>query len=187
MNMHRHQPFTRVEGKDIGPLLAVAVMVWLMVGLLFSMGCSVAIKQRVSESHQAVRLALTAFDDTEHELCLPAVADSPPTVTPKVLRGDCTNPDAAAIGLTSALNQKIAQSLIKAFEADKKVSAAIIAWRAGDPPPTDLSQLLTDAQAAFDVVKTFAPAGSSLLIKGQKVLDEIGKLVVLFGGGSDAR
>ena len=179
MSMHRHQPFTRVEGKDIGPLLAVAVMVWLMVGLLFSMGCSVAIKQRVSESHQAVRLALTAFDDTEHELCLPAVVDAPP-----VHRGDCTNPDAAAIGLTSALNQKIAQSLIKAFEADKKVSAAIIAWKAGDPPPADLSQLLADAQAAFDVVKTFAPAGSQLLVKGQQVLDEIAKLVVLFGGGS---
>lgn len=163
-------------------LVAALAMIWLALILVLSAGCSVALKQRVSESHQAVRLALTSFDDTEHSLCDPATADAPP-----FHKGDCQNPQAAAVGLTSALNQKIAASLIKAFEADKKVSAAIIAWKAGDPPPSNLSELMTAAQAAFDVVKTFAPAGSTLFTKGQKVLDEISKLVVLFGGGSDAR
>jgi len=180
MNQRAHTP--QAVGLMGLKIVGSFVMLYLIVVILLSAGCSVAIKQRVSESHQAVRLALTAFDDFEHETCRPSLVDAPP-----VHRGDCTNSEAAAIGLTSALNQKIAQSLIKAFEADKKVSAAIIAWKAGDPPPADLSQLLTDAQAAFDVVKTFAPAGSQLLVKGQQVLDEISKLVVLFGGGSDGR
>lgn len=167
----RRRAATRIDYSKPLLLAVSAFGVWLLVGLV---GCaSLTPKQQAENIHGLVRLALTALDDAEHDLCLPAAT----------VPHDCTNPDAAKVGLTSAANQQIAAKLVEAFKADKLVSLVIQSWKAGDPAPADLPALLADVQAAFNVVKSFAPSGS-LFDKAQKVLDEVNSLVKVFGGGN---
>lgn len=122
-------------------------------------GCaSVPLKQQISASHQAVHQAIVTLDDAERQLCGPAPAAP----------SHCAAATAAAVGLTDARHQAISAALVKAFDADAKAGRAIVAWRAGDPPPADVQQLLTDAQDALGAVQ--AITDTSLVQKAQTLV-----------------
>lgn len=146
---------------------------FLALALTLSTNCaSVSLKQKVSETHQTVRTALVAIDDAEAAACQPA-ADAP---------NHCTSPAAATIGLTDAKHQQLSRLLADAFDKDAKVSAALIAWKAGDPMPTDLPTLLADANGALTVAQSFAPS-SPILAKVQSLLSALAQLQSVLGGG----
>lgn len=145
----------------------------LTLALVWSTGCaSVPLKQKVSEAHQTVRQALVAIDDAEVAACQPS-GDAP---------NHCTSPAAATIGLTDAKHQQLSRLLADAFDKDAKVSAALIAWKAGDPMPTDLPTLLADANGALTVAQSFAPS-SPILAKVQSLLSALTQLQTVLGGG----
>jgi uncharacterized protein YceK len=138
-------------------------------------GCaSVPVKQKASETHQALRTALTSADDLERALC---------GMTPAA-PNHCTTTAAATVGLTDAVHQDVSRRFAHAYEADQKVAAALIAWKAGDPAPADLAGLLADAQAALVAVKPLTGSGQQLTGKVQAWLDEVQSLVALFQKGT---
>lgn len=144
----------------------------LVIPLVLALGCaSTPLKQKISEGHQTVRAALTAFDDAELALC-----------APDATKLHCTNPAAAQAGLSDAIHAKIKDALVDAYTKDQAVSAAIIAWKSGDPKPSDLPTLLTDANAALGAVTQFAP-NSGLLAKAKSFVDAVTQLEALLGAG----
>jgi hypothetical protein len=151
-------------------VLACCVLSVLAIGPMASCA-SVPIKERISDSHQLVRTAITAFDDAEIALCAPDPA--------KV--NHCTSPQAATIGLTDARHQAISRALADAYTKDKLVSAAIIAWKAGDPKPATLDELLKDATDALTAAQAALP-GNALIAKGMDLLTKINALAAAWGG-----
>ena len=144
-------------------------LVVLILALVVTGCASTPLKQRVSASHQAVRMAITSVDDLERKLCEPA-----PTAVNR-----CTAPGAAAVGLTDAKHQEISRALAKALDTDVKVSAAIIAWRSGEPMPKDLPSLLADAN---DTLIAIQPLGlsSQLYQRASDLLKRVAALAGLF-------
>lgn len=148
-------------------------LTWLAVVsivLLYASCTSVPLKQKVATTHQTLHTALIAADDLERQLCAP----DPARVN------HCTSPSAVTIGLTDALHQDISRRFVKAYETDLRLSAAIIAWKAGDPPPSDLTSLVADAQATYDAVKPLTGIGTALADKVQTWLDKAAALAALF-------
>lgn len=135
--------------------------------------CALSLKEKASTARETARTALVAVDDLERQLC------GPDPSAPN----HCLNPDASTIGLTNARHQAISRALVDAFTADKKVAAAILQWRAGDPAPADLSALLKDATDTFGVVQGFLPTTNTLFQKIRHWLDEVNVLVDAFTGG----
>ena len=149
------------------------ILIPFVVGTLcvFLSSCaSVPVKERISNGHQLVRTAITAFDDAELALCAPDPAKP----------NHCTNPQAATIGLTDARHQAISRALVDAYVKDKLVSAAIIAWKAGDPPPATINDLLTDATSALAAAQAAAP-GNALITKGLDLVAKINALAAAWG------
>lgn len=141
---------------------------WILV--VVTVACaSVPLKERVSNGHQLARAALVALDEAERALCTPIPA------TPN----KCANPLAAQAGLTDARHQAFSARLVDAFTADSKVAIAIIAWKAGDPAPTDLTTLEADAQAALVAAEEIGVA-SGLVSKAQRFLDDVRTLAGSF-------
>lgn len=139
--------------------------------VLLVAGCaSVPLKQKVSATHQTLHQALVSADDLERALCAP----DPAAVN------HCTSPSAPSIGLTDAVHQDISRKFVKAYENDLRLSAALIAWKAGDPAPKDLVTLVADAQATYDAVKPLTGIGASLADKVQTWLDKAKALATLF-------
>jgi hypothetical protein len=135
--------------------------------LALLVGCqSVPIKQAISADHQGLRQALTLADDTERGLCAPD-ATAP---------NHCTSPSAVTIGLTDARHQSLSRVFADAYALDIKVGQALIAWRAGDPVPSDLLTLLADAQQAVTQIGAFAP-NSELMTNAKAVVDKAQALV----------
>ncbi len=141
----------------------------LILALSFAGCASTPLKQRVSAGQQTVRTAIVAVDDLERKLCEPAPAQV----------NHCTAPGAVAVGLTDAKHQEISRAIAKALDSDVKVSAAIIAWRSGEPMPKDLPSLLADAN---DTLIAIQPLGvsSALYIKAQALLQRVAALAGLF-------
>jgi len=71
--------------------------------------------------------------------------------------------------------------LADAYTKDKLVSAAIIAWKAGDPKPATLDELLKDATAALTAAQEALP-GNTLVAKGLDLLTKINALAAAWGG-----
>jgi hypothetical protein len=142
----------------------------IVLALALLTGCaSTQIKQKVSAGHQTVRAAIVSVDDLERRLCEPA-----PTQP-----NHCTATGAAAVGLTDAKHQEISRALAKAYDSDVKVSAAIIAWRSGDPMPKDLPTLLADANDTLLAIQPIA-GQSSLYAKATDLLKRVAALAGLF-------
>jgi hypothetical protein len=133
---------------------------------LFVACASVPLKQQISADHQGLRQALTLVDDTERGLCMPDAAAP----------NHCTAKDAATLGLTDARHQALSRVLADAYDLSAKVGQALIAWRAGDPIPSDLLTLLADAQEAVTQISAFAP-GSQLMQKAQDVVTKAKALI----------
>lgn len=147
--------------KQIGALLAIA--------LTLTACASLPAKQQVSAKHQTVHQALVILDDAERALCQPK---------PEPLSNECASPTAAAIGLTDAKHQDFSRKLAQAFTLDAKVGAAVIAWRAGDPVPADLSTLVRDAQDIAAVANTIT--NNPLVDKAQTLIARLLQLVDAF-------
>lgn len=111
------------------------IIISLALALSLTACASISTKQRISTTHQAAHQALVAVDDAERALCQPR-----PTAT-----NECASPTAATLGLTDARHQAFSRALAKAYDSDAKAGVAILAWRAGDPVPADLTTLLQDA------------------------------------------
>lgn len=158
------------QSSSSAPLLVPAVIALIVFWALLLMGCaSMPIKAKVSAGHQILRDAVVAFDETERALC------RPDPVTPS----HCT---AVPAVVTDVQHQAISKTLVKVFETDKTLSAAIIAWRAGDPIPADVPTLVADTIEAFNVAASFAPSNSPLVAQARAVLIQVAALVALFGG-----
>ncbi len=145
---------------------------WLvLVAALVVISCaSVPLKQKVSSGHQAVHESLVLLDDAERAVCKPF----PPPESNK-----CSSPTAVALGLTDAKHQEFSRALVKAFDADVKASVAIIAWKAGDPIPTDVKMLLEDAQQTLTVAQSIS--SSSLVDKALAFVARARALTSFFG------
>jgi hypothetical protein len=130
---------------------------------------SVPVKQRVSESHQSVRQSIVAVDDAERAICAPAVPNT----------NHCTNPAAVTVGLTDAKHQAFSNDLAQAYAYDEKAGAAIIAWHAGDPVPSDVTQLLTYAQRAL--AEATALGDGPLVDKATALVARVQALAAAFG------
>lgn len=144
----------------------------LTLGFVVAAGCaSTPLKQKVSNGHQTVRAALTAFDDAERALCAPDPA------TPN----HCTNAAAATAGLTDAKHQAISRAMADAYQKDEAVAVVLIAWKSGDPVPADVPTVLADANAALAVAQSLAPT-NSLVQKATAFLTAAQQLLLLLGG-----
>lgn len=133
---------------SVSPRLPLVLLVASVGGavLAFSGCASVPLKQKLSTAHQSVREAIVQLDEAERQLCGPAPAQP----------NHCTTIAAQVVGLTDARHQAISRQLVQAYETDIKAGTALIAWRAGDPPPTDLTQLLTDAQETLAAIQALS-------------------------------
>ena len=165
------QAVATMEGTGDGSLPRVLPMIAaLVLGASLLAGCaSVPVKQHVSAKHQTVHQALVILDDAERALCQPK---------PAPLSNECASPTAAAIGLTNAKHQEFSRKLAAAFALDAKVGAAVIAWRAGDPVPADLSTLFRDAQDIAAVANTITD--NPLVDKAQTLIARLLQLIDAF-------
>ena len=166
--------------KMTGPRMIVLP---LLMGLALTLsGCaSLPAKEKAVESLQATEVALGAAQDAERALCNPTAAASAPTA-PIV---DCTGGASTAIGLTNARHQQIATALVKAFDAQAKAAVALRAWKAGDPVPTTVTDISTDAAAALAVVRqllTTNPQVTDIIAKLQAVMNAVALISGQLGG-----
>ena len=136
-----------------------------ILALPFLLSCSVSLKQKVVLSLQAQHQVLAALDDTEL-----AVFQSK------------TIP-----ALTVERHRAFSAALAKAYRAESKAAGALQTWRAGDPAPTNITELIAVADETWHEVvlviprlEAKTPAEESLVGKLQVWLDQIraiGKLV----------
>ncbi len=133
--------------------------------LLVLSACSLPLKQQVSAVHLTVHQTLVALDDAERAYCKPSPAQP----------NHCT---ATPVVVSDANHQKLSGYFVSAYEADKKVGTAIIAWQPNAPLPTDLPTLFDDARQTLATVTSFAPqaGASSLVTKATAFLDAVAKL-----------
>lgn len=143
----------------------------IVAAILLTACASVPIKQRVSQAHQVAHQALVTLDDAERRLCQPVPAAT----------NTCGNPVAASLGLTNAKHQDFSRRLAAAFAADAKAGVAIVAWRAGDPVPTDLSTLFRDVQDLAVVANTITD--NPIVDKAQAAIARVKAVIDAFGGG----
>ena len=143
---------------------------------------SLAPKQKATTALQGTEAALGATQDAERRLCDPDRA----AVTPPVAITDCVGPAAAAIGLTSAKHRQVAAALALAFTAQARVSAALQAWRAGDPEPQGLAAVGTAAQEALTALGTLTagvnPQVTALLQRLQGIVASVNQARAAFQG-----
>jgi hypothetical protein len=150
--------------------LPSALVAIIALGLTLSACASVPAKARVSQTHQVAHESLVAVDEAERALCQPAPAAV----------NTCSNPVAVSLGLTNEKHQAFSRALAKAFDDDAKAGVAVIAWRAGDPVPADLTALLKDAQDIVSVAGTVT--NTSVVGKAQTLLVRVQAAVAAFGG-----
>ncbi len=141
----------------------------LVLGLSFC--SSLPVKQRISQTHQTIHQALVTVDDAEIALCAP----KPAAVN------TCGNPLAAQLGLTDAKHQSISRTLKSDYDLDRNIGIAMIAWKAGDPMPKDVSTLMADAQAILTTANSISD--SSFVGKAQALLTHVQAMVAAFNGG----
>lgn len=142
----------------------------IIAALAILVSCAaIPLKQKISTGHQTARQALVIFDEAERDLCRP--------VAPAM--GHCTNPQAAILGLTDEKHRTLSRELADAFLKDAAVGDAMQLWRAGDPMPPSLTQLLSDAQSA-QLIATDLGLPSGLLTKAQTFLARVQELASLF-------
>jgi len=134
------------------PLLAILVL----STFLFS-GCAHALnaKQQASQAHQTVHAALTTLDDYERTVCQPN-----PAAVNHCQRVPVIIPDAK--------HQEFSRAMVSAYDLDKKVGLAIIAWKpclpntgvngipcTPTPIPTDVTSLRATVEQLITIGTSF--------------------------------
>lgn len=141
-----------------------------------TIGCaSLPLKQRAVVSLQASETALEAAHDAERLLCSPT-ADQTKAIT------RCDGARAAAIGLTDAKHQALARAFSIAFDMEIRAANALIAWHAGEPPPSSLADYQTTLKEILAVIGTTIPSTETTVEKIQQAIDEAVKIAALLGG-----
>ena len=124
---------------------------------------------------QASEVALGSAQDQERALCFknPQTESGP----------HCTNPLAAAAGLTDARHQSARDFAIAAFSKQKLAAVALQLWQPGTAPPQDLVDYQTDLTNLVNVAKLLdqSPAAQAFLAKVQSAIDEATKAATAVG------
>lgn len=141
----------------------------ILLAFTLSACASSGVKVRISAAHQIARGAIVAFDDAERALCQPR---------PTPNENTCGSPLAVPAGLTDAKHQSLSRQLVELYRLDVKASTAIIAWRAGDPVPADLTALLKNAEEFLSTARTLT--ANSLVQKAQDLVTRINELLAMF-------
>ena len=111
------------------------LLLLLIAWVLIAVGCAVPLKQRMVFSLQASESMLAAFDDAERAAYQSKLVPA----------------------LTEAKHKQISVVLAKAFRAHEKGAELLIAWRAGDPMPVEIPQILSIADEAWTVLAQTFP------------------------------
>jgi hypothetical protein len=143
----------------------------LCTALLFVSCASVGRKERAVHSYQTIHAAIASVQDIERAACIPATDAT-----------KCTSALAPKFGLTDAKHVEINKALSDAFALEIKVGDALKAWKAGDPPPTDLAALSAVASQILKIAEGFAPADSD----ARRILENATRLVASVQAIADA-
>jgi hypothetical protein len=130
--------------------------------LLCTAACAssgLSFKQTTVTSLNASVTALTSAQTIERSLCFNNPATEAGT--------HCTNPAAALVKLTDASHVAMAKFFDDAFGAAQKAQLALQLWTAGQPPPSTVSQYLTDANGILAAVKVLDPSAANLVTQAQ--------------------
>jgi hypothetical protein len=125
----------------------------LALVLSFGACASLPVKERAVQTLNATQNTLANIQDTERRLCNAAEYDASPTTPIKA----CAGPLADATMLTTERHQRIAAALSKAFDAQIKASVVLRSWRAGDPVPATLPDIMDALETVTEVVRELAP------------------------------
>jgi hypothetical protein len=129
-------------------LASVVTMLGVFLFVILASGCaSLPVKERAVQTLNATQNTLGQIQDTERRLCNAAEYAVSPSTPIKA----CAGPLADATMLTTERHQRIAAALSKAFDAQIKAAVVLRAWRAGDPVPSTLPDIL-DALASVAAV-----------------------------------
>lgn len=152
---------------------------FILIGLLVaSAGCaSLPVKQQATEKLVATERLLATAQDTERALCSPTADKSKPIT-------HCDGSVAATVGLTDARHQATASAFAIAFTAQVKAATALRAWKAGDPPPTDVATLSADITAALTLAKQLSgsPDVQKIATTLQQAIDTVTAVLSSLGG-----
>lgn len=110
-------------------------LVILALALSLASACGASIKSKAVKSAQAAHLSVSQAQDAEIQL---------------FSAGTIPN-------YSSADHVAFHAALVKYWDAEAKVLTVLRAWRAGDPPPADLSSALAALSEATNVAKQVGP------------------------------
>jgi len=122
--------------------------------LAFSMGAgcaSLPLKQKIAVTLSASVDALADFQKTEENLYA----------------------SKAIPGLTAHVHGQIADGIGKAAHGQVQAFDAMLAWRAGDPVPTTVTQTLLYAQQTYEVVAVMVPRLKGTTDKERLLVDKL--------------
>lgn len=117
---------------------------------------SLPAKQRAVVGLQASETALEAAHDAERALCAPT-ADQTKAIT------HCDGPQAASLRLTDARHHDLADLFSRAFAAEQVAAKALLAWKAGDPVPTDIAGYQAIVNEIVQTVVTLLPQATAVI------------------------
>jgi hypothetical protein len=164
--------------KTAVPLAAVAKLALVLVLLGGLTACaSVPVKQKATQTLTTAETLLGQAQDTERALCSLTQNPAEPIT-------HCDNPVANLVGLTDATHQQIARAFFVAFNDQSKAATALLAWQAGQPVPTSLTQLVADVTATLSVVKSLSSNGpvNQTISTLQAVLSNLGTIIAQLEG-----
>lgn len=157
-----------------GSKLGVWLILVLAGAVAVSACASLPLKQQAVVTLAASESALEAAHDFERSLCSPT-ADKTKAIT------HCDGAGAASLGLTDAKHQQLARLFSSAFGDEQKASAALKAWQAGAPAPSDLAGYQQDIQTILALVGQTFPQTHDIVVKAQEAVDDAAKVATTLG------
>lgn len=161
--------------KSYLPIHLVFLACLLMLAAFLAAGCASTGTKAADVSvktYASLHQVLLTVKNVEWGVCQPVAATK---------YQQCTNPEAANIGLTDAKHQAINGHLTDAFQLEIKLGPALKAWRAGDPPPHSTAELLAVAKEIVTIVSPFlTDVGQNILKSATDLLDLAAKLAAAF-------
>lgn len=129
-------------------------------------------RSRAVQLHASTHQLLVAVREAEWAVCQPV---------PATKYTECTSPRAAQVGLTNTLHQQFNGHLNDAFTLEKKINLALTAWRAGDPAPKEVSEIVMVATEIVQQAKRFTgDAGARILDQALKALAAVQQILEIF-------
>jgi hypothetical protein len=124
------------------------------VGLVLTAACAtLPVKERAVRTLDGTERLLAQVQDTERRICNDAAFQKAPAEPILV----CAGPLSDATQLTTARHQRIAAALSRAFDAQIKAAVVLRAWRAGDPPPATLPDIMKAIEEIAAIVNELSP------------------------------